>query len=110
MDLQEQLKKLFPEHEVSEEKNTLDSNTKPLWIQKEPLLCKYEKRKGKPITIIEGYTGTDEDFKLLAKELKTKLSVGGSFKDEQIIIQGDYRNQIMDMLKEKGFKVKRVGG
>ena len=46
----------------------------------------------------------------LNKELKTKLSVGGSFKDDKIIIQGDYRDKIMQMLKEKGFNVKRVGG
>ncbi|MEQ9582144.1 MAG: translation initiation factor, partial [Arenibacter sp.] len=65
---------------------------------------------GKPITILEGYTGADEDFKKLAKELKTKLSVGGSFKDDSIIIQGDYRDEIMKILQEKGFKVKRVGG
>lgn len=110
MDLQEQLKNLFPEHIISEEENIPELADKKISIQKEPLICKYEKRKGKPITIIEGYTGSDDDFKLLAKELKTKLSVGGSFKDEQIIIQGDYRNQIMEMLKEKGFKVKRVGG
>jgi translation initiation factor 1 len=83
---------------------------KELWIQSEPLICKFEKRKGKPTTIIEGYTGADEDFKLLAKELKTKLSVGGTFKDDSIIIQGDYRDKIMIILKEKGFKVKRVGG
>ena len=59
---------------------------------------------------MEGYTGADEDFKKLAKELKTKLSVGGSFKDDSIIIQGDYRDKIMKILQEKGFKVKRVGG
>ena len=47
---------------------------------------------------------------MLAKEIKTKLSVGGSFKDDKIIIQGDYRDKIMAMLKEKGFNVKRVGG
>ena len=47
---------------------------------------------------------------MLAKEIKTKLSVGGSFKDEKIIIQGDFRDTIMTMLKAKGFKVKRVGG
>ncbi|MGY0408793.1 MAG: translation initiation factor, partial [Polaribacter sp.] len=81
-----------------------------VWLQDKPLLCKYEKRKGKPITIIEGYNGATSDFKILAKEIKTKLSVGGSFKDHKIIVQGNFRDQIMMMLKEKGFKVKRVGG
>lgn len=109
MDLQEQLKNLFPDHKVSksqEESNKEDS----IWIQDDPIICKYEKRKGKPITILEGYNGATEDFKKLAKELKTKLSVGGSFKDDKIIIQGDYRDKIMTILKEKGFSVKRVGG
>ena len=46
----------------------------------------------------------------MAKEIKQFLSVGGSFKDNQIIIQGDYRDKIMNFLVEKGFKVKRVGG
>ncbi len=108
MDLQEQLKNLFPDHvqKESEVENTDDS----IWLQDDPIICKYEKRKGKPITILEGYTGATEDFKALAKELKTKLSVGGSFKDDKIIIQGDFRDKIMTMLKEKGFNVKRVGG
>lgn len=110
MDLRDQLKNLFPDHQVSEETTDETSGEKSLWLQDDPLICKYEKRKGKPITIIEGYTGADEDFKMLAKEIKTKLSVGGSFKDEKIIIQGDYRDKIMEMLKAKGFKVKRVGG
>jgi translation initiation factor 1 len=110
MDLQDQLKNLFPEHvetDVSEEKI---SKEKSLWLQDDPIICKYEKRKGKPITILEGYTGATEDFKKLAKELKQKLSVGGSFKDDKIIIQGDYRDKIMQILKDKGFNVKRVGG
>ena len=76
----------------------------------EPIICKYEKRKGKPITMLEGYNGAQKDFKLLAKEIKTMLAVGGSFKDEKIIIQGDYRDKIMQLLKNKGFNVKRVGG
>ncbi|MCX2681367.1 translation initiation factor [Galbibacter sp. EGI 63066] len=108
MDLQDQLKNLFPDHEFKEE--TPQENKDAIWMQDEPLLCKYEKRKGKPITIIDGYTGAKEDFKSLAKELKTKLSVGGSFKDDKIIIQGDYRDKIMQILQDKGFKVKRVGG
>ena len=93
--------------DISEPKNDTKSD---IWLQDEPILCKYEKRKGKPITILEGYTGATDDFKKLAKELKTKLSVGGSFKDDKIIIQGDYRDKIMAILKEKGFNVKRVGG
>ncbi|MCC9070121.1 translation initiation factor [Flavobacterium sp. F-65] len=109
MDLHDQLKNLFPDHEVSPEE-TVVPEEHTLFIQKEPMICKYEKRKGKATTIIEGYEGTDEDFKILAKEIKTKLSVGGTFKDDSIIIQGDYRDKIMEILKAKGFKVKRVGG
>ncbi|MDX9705879.1 MAG: translation initiation factor, partial [Weeksellaceae bacterium] len=81
MDLQEQLKKLFPDH-VSSEEETEQEEASELWIQDEPIICKYEKRKGKPQTILEGYTGADEDFKQLAKEIKKYLSVGGSFKDD----------------------------
>ncbi len=109
MDLQDQLKNLFPDHEPEAQKETAPSE-KQIWMQEDPIICKYEKRKGKPITILEGYTGADADFKILAKELKTTLGVGGSFKNNQIIIQGDYRNKIMELLKQKGFKVKRVGG
>lgn len=109
MDLQDQLKNLFPDH-VSDTSNDVSDKKSDIWLQDEPIICKYEKRKGKPITILEGYTGATEDFKKLAKELKTKLSVGGSFKDDRIIIQGDYRDKIMTILKSKGFNVKRVGG
>lgn len=106
--LEDQLKNLFPDHEPEDlPKPEVEPS---VWLQKEPLLCKYEKRKGKPITIIEGYNGAESDFKILAKELKKLLNVGGSFKNEQIIIQGDYRDAIMKFLKEKGFNVKRVGG
>jgi translation initiation factor 1 len=109
MDLQDQLKNLFPDH-IESERVEVPEEDQLLFIQKEPLICKYEKRKGKATTLIEGYEGTDADFKMLAKEIKTKLSVGGTFKDDAIIIQGDYRDKIMQLLKEKGFKVKRVGG
>ncbi|WP_299521736.1 translation initiation factor [Winogradskyella sp.] len=110
MDLQDQLKKLFPDH-VSDEPTDDSQDAKgDIWLQDEPIICKYEKRKGKPITILEGYNGAMGDFKKLTKELKTKLSVGGSFKDDKIIIQGDYRDKIMTILRDKGFNVKRVGG
>ena len=108
MDFKDQLKSLFPDHKIQDEPVNIDKSN--IWLQNEPLLCKYEKRKGKPITIIEGYNGAVKDFKILAKEIKTKLSVGGSFKNESIIIQGDYRDKIMEILNLKGFKTKRVGG
>ena len=107
MDLKDQLKNLFPEHKEAKE---TEKETSTVWLQEEPIICKYEKRKGKPITILEGYNGATADFKILAKEIKTTLSVGGSFKADKIIIQGDYRDTIMEMLTKKGFNVKRVGG
>ena len=64
-----QLKNLFPEHKEIIEAINEKSN---IWLQEEPIICKYEKRKGKPITILEGYNGSTEDFKILAKEIKTK--------------------------------------
>ena len=67
-------------------------------------------RGGKVATIIKGFEGTDDDLKSLAKQLKTLCGVGGSAKDNEIIIQGDFRNKIMDFLAKEGYKVKRVGG
>ena len=110
MDLKDQLSQLFPDHKPEVSDDTPSNSDSTIWMQEDPILCKYEKRKGKPITILEGYTGATQDFKALAKELKQKLSVGGSFKDDKIIIQGDYRDKIMQILKDKGFNVKRVGG
>ena len=109
MDLKDQLKQLFPDHQ-SEHLESETNEDSGIWMQDDPIICKFEKRKGKQITILEGYNGAVDDFKILAKELKTTLSVGGSFKDDKIIIQGDYRDKIMQILKQKGFNVKRVGG
>ncbi len=108
MDLQDQLKNLFPDY-VPEDPGP--ENPEPeVWMQDAPILCRYEKRRGKPVTILEGYTGADADFAKLSRKIKKELGVGGSFKKEQVIIQGDYRDRIMHLLKEMGFTVKRVGG
>ena len=110
MDLQDQLKNLFPDYVPEEQEVENQDQTETVWLQDDPIICKYEKRNGRPTTILEGYNGSKEDFKTLAKHLKTHLSVGGSIKNESIIIQGDYREKIMALLKDIGFKVKRVGG
>ena len=107
MDIRDQLKNLFPEHEehdfeMPEEK----------FEQNEPLICKFEKkgRNGKPVTLIEGFEGSDEDLKQISKKIKTTLGIGGSEKDGIIVIQGDNRDKIMKILQELGYKTKRVGG
>ena len=111
MDLKSQLENIFPNHKSLEEKNTFLNKPKRKHFQDLPLLCKYEKRKGKPITIIEGFISISiNELKLLARDLKQKFSVGGTVKNSQIIIQGDIREKIMGELVHRGYKVKRVGG
>ena len=94
----------FEYDEDNHEDITLEPSDQLLevWIDKH--------RAGKTAIIIKGYVGNLSDIKALSKKLKTKCGVGGSVKNGEIIIQGNVRDKIMDILKQDGYRYKRVGG
>ncbi len=80
--------------------------TLPPEKQKLRILLDKKNRKGKEVTLITGFVGSEDDLKELARRLKTKCGVGGSARGGEILLQGDFRTRAKELLEAEGYKAK----
>ena len=91
-----------PDYEYSDDSQE-EADTRPKNQQKLRLNMERAGRGGKTVTLVKGFVGSDKDINALCKLLKQKCGVGGSVKDGEIIIQGDHRQRLIEILKKEGF-------
>ena len=89
------------DYDSDEEAATIPSAKQLLYVTLDK-----KKRGGKQVTLVTGFVGTADDLKALGKMLKSKCGVGGSAKQGEIIIQGDFRERVKELLEKSGYRVK----
>ena len=92
------------ERTATEEAETLEPQKQNLRVWLDRL------KGGRVATVVRGYVGASDDLAALGRELKTKCGVGGSVKDGEIIIQGDHRDRVVELLTKAGYRCKKAGG
>ena len=96
-----------PDFQYQTEQQAPGAETLPPQKQRLTVRIDRRKRAGKQVTLVEGFTGRDEDLAALARKLKTSCGVGGTAKDGEITIQGDLRDKLVALLSGMGYNVKR---
>lgn len=91
------------EHEEEHEEETLDKAKQMLRIELDK-----RNRKGKSVTLITGFIGSNDDLQTLEKLLKVKCGVGGSSRDGEILLQGDFRKKVLELLQKEGYAKARI--
>lgn len=93
-----------PDYQFTTEEDCVEvQETLPAAQQKLRVRMERAGRKGKTVTLVTGFVGTEDDLKQLGKFLKTKLSTGGTAKDGEIVIQGDVRQSLVELLRKEGY-------
>jgi translation initiation factor 1 len=96
-----------PDYQFESEEEAVET----LPPEKQNLLIRLDKkqRKGKQVTLVKGFVGSNEDLRELGKILKSRCGVGGSAKDGEIIVQGDFRQKVGQVLASLGYRFKTSG-